>query len=198
MFLILWLFYLLFYASSAWAVLWLLSWLDHRFQRKSRRVQVLGWRFLGAAMGLLVAYFTVMAIRRPPEWRSILYEEMFDACRDDSMVRARIWLLLGASPDGASDYNSGPHGTEFSSHVHTAATRKNCRLLRFLLDKGASPNLEWGDGSTPMTFAIHERNGPAVKLLLAAGADPQLAMRHAKNLKADELVPIILPFLSGE
>lgn len=203
MFLLFYLLVFLLYAACGWLALWLLSVLVNLKRQPGQRVHIPGGRILGVSIFLLSMYFTVAAISRPPEWRSILYEEMFDACRDDSLVRARLWLLLGASPDGASDYAAGPHGTEFGSHVDVAVIHRNDRLLRLLLEKGASPDLVSGDGGTALSLAINEHNPEAVKLLLAAGADPRCynegtAFDHAKRLKFDDLVPIIRPYLRGE
>jgi hypothetical protein len=189
---------LLFYLACGWLALGAFSDFVNRKRLPGRRIRFRGGKAIAVSILLLLAHLAAVSFLRPPEWRGILYEEMFDACRDDSLVRARLWLLLGASPDGASDYAAGPHGTEFTSHVDVAATHQNCRLLRLLLDRGAAPNLELGDGSTAMTSAIHEHNAGAVKLLLAAGADPRRAMRHAKNVKADDLVSIIRPYLGDE
>lgn len=202
-FLLFYLLVFLLYAACGWLALWLLSVLVNLKRQPGQRIHLPGGRILGASILLLSMYFTVAAISRPPEWRSILYEEMFDACRDDSLVRARLWLLLGASPDGASDYAAGPHGWEFGSHVDVAATHRDCRVLRLLLEKGASPDLASGDGSTALSSSIHHHHTEAVKLLLAAGANPRCynegtAIDHAKRLKFDDLVPIIRPYLRHE
>lgn len=202
-FLLFYLLVLLLYAACGWLALWLLSMLVNLKRQPGQRIQIPGGRILGTSIFLLSIYFTVAAISRPPEWRSILYEEMFDACRDGSLVRARLWLLLGASPDGASDYAAGPHGAEFGSHVEVAVMNRNDRLLRLLLEKGASPDLVSGEGGTALSSAIHDHNTEAVKLLLAAGANPWCynqgtAIDHAKRLKFDDLIPIIRPYLGDE
>jgi len=190
---------LLFYAACAWGVLGTISEFVNRRRLPGKRICIGGWkRGILVTLLLLLANLVAVSYFRPPEWRGILYEEMFDACRDNSLARARLWLLLGASPDGASDYEAAPKWMEFGSHVDLAAMHKDCRLLRLLLEKGADPSLGCGDGSTPMTSAINEHNSCAVKLLLEAGADTQQAMVHAKNLKADELVSIIRPYLREE
>lgn len=80
---------------------------------------------------------------------------------------------------------------------------RNDRLLRLLLEKGASPDLESGEGGTALSSAIHDHNTEAVKLLLAAGANPRCynegtAVDHAKRLRFDDLIPIIRPYLRDE
>lgn len=39
---------------------------------------------------LLLSLLGLTAVTRPRAWRSELYEGMFDACRDQSLIRARI------------------------------------------------------------------------------------------------------------
>lgn len=107
---------------------------------------------------------------------------------------------MGASPDGASDYEAGSPVLEFSSHVHTAIDDKDTRLLRLLLEKGASPNLELGDGTTPLCIAINDHNIEATKILLEAGANPRYSdhwttIDQAKSLHFQDLIPIIEPYL---
>jgi hypothetical protein len=160
-------------------------------------------RTIGIIALLIVLLVTWLAVTRPPSWRAILYNEMFDACRDESILRARIWMFLGASPDGASDYEvagGGRVGFEFSSHVHTVVHDRDTRLLRLLLSRGASPDLALGDGTTPLSMAIHNHKAEAVKILLAAGASPRYSDRwtaidQARSLKFDDLVPVIEPYL---
>ena len=163
-----------------------------------RKLRTIGLVFLSVV--LLVA---ILAVTRPPTWRAILYEGMFDACRDGSVTRARIWMFLGASPDGAADYDaggSGRIGLEFSSHVHAVIDDNDTRLLRLLLARGASPDLALGDGTTPLVIAIHEHKIDAVRILLDSGAKPRYSDRwtavdQARSLKYDDLVPIIDPYL---
>jgi hypothetical protein len=154
-------------------------------------------RALGIGLMLLVMVVAATAIIRPPFWRNILYEGMFDACRDESITRAQIWMFLGASPDGASDYDAGRgyNGFEFGSHVNTVAYDKDCQILALLLAKGASPNLD-----SPLATAIHEHNEDAVKILLDAGANPRYSDRwtavdQAQSLKFHDLIPMIEPYL---
>lgn len=148
---------------------------------------------------------TGVAIIRPPSWRASLYDGMFDACRNGSVARARIWMFLGASPDGESDYDAGRpyNGLEFTSLVHAVVDDKDCRLLRLLLAKGASPNLELGEGTTPLVLAVDDHNTEAVKILLDAGANPRYsdhwtAVDQARVLKFPDLIPIIQPYLKKE
>lgn len=159
-------------------------------------------RFIGICLLLLIGLVAALAITRPPSWRAVLYEELFDACRDASIARARMWLFLGASPDGESDYGaagSGRIGLEFSPPIAAALYCKDTRLLSLLLSKGASPNLGWSDAG-PLSTAVNEHNLDAVKILLDAGANPRYsdswtAVDQAKSLKFHDLVPVIEPYL---
>lgn len=156
---------------------------------------------IGGLLALFVGIFAWHAVGRPPGWRSLLYEETFDACRDGNIARVRVWLWLGASPDGGSDYAAGPPVTEFRSHVDLVADKGNHRLLQLLLEEGGDPNLGSYD-STPLSNAVHNHDAESVKLLLAHGADPRHgygqgdAADHAGRLKFHDLVPLIRPYLS--
>ena len=159
-------------------------------------------RVIGICLLVIIGLVAVLAITRPPSWRAILYEELFDACRDASTSRARMWLLLGASPDGESDYEaagSGRIGLEFSPPIAAALYCKDTRLVSLLLSKGASPNLGWSDAD-PLSTAVNEHNLDAVKILLKAGANPRYSDRwtavdQAKSLKFYDLIPEIEPYL---
>lgn len=161
-------------------------------------------RAIGIVALLLGLLATVLAITRPPSWRAILYEGMHEACSNGSLSRARMWMFLGASPDGASDYEAagGGVGFEFGSHVHCAVYDKNTRLLRLLIARGAAPDLQLGDGMTPLSMAVNEHKAEAVKILLEAGANPRYSDRwtavdQARSLKFHDLIPLIEPYLEG-
>lgn len=165
---------------------------------KKRRMLIGSLLVFALLMGMAV-------ISKTPVWRSVLYDGMFDACRDGSLTRVRIWWLLGASPDGASDYEAGRghNGFEFSSHIHTAAMNSDCRLLRFLISKRASPDLELGDGTSPLSMAVDGHKVEAMRILLEAGANPRYSDRwtavdQARSLKFNDLIPIIQPYLKDK
>ena len=139
----------------------------------------------------LVAFWVV------PHYRGFLYEAMSTACSNNNLPRVQLLIRLGADPDGTSDYD-GPF--EFTSHVMVAATHPDCRILRYLLSKGARPDIHEGDGSTPLSSAINDHNVEAVRVLLAAGANPRYtatwtAADQARVRGFPDLIDIVKPYL---
>lgn len=155
-------------------------------------------RVIGICLLLPTGLVAMLAITRPPSWRAMLYEELFDACRDGDMTRTRMWLLLGADPNGESDYDvagSGRIGLEFTAPISPALYCKDTGVLRLLLSKGASPNLD-----DSLAIAVNEHNLDAVKILLDAGANPRYSDRwtavdQARSLNFHDLVAVIEPYL---
>ena len=81
-----------------------------------------------------------------------------------------------------------------------AATHPDCRILRYLLSKGARPDIHEGDGSTPLSSAINDHNVEAVRVLLAAGANPRYtatwtAADQARVRGFPDLIDIVKPYL---
>ena len=137
-----------------------------------------------------------------PCYKSYLYDVMSQACSDNNFPRVQHLFWLGADPLGAGDCNtslmSQPH--EFTSHVMVATSHPDCRILRYLLSKGAAPDMSEGDGTTPLAMAVNNHNVEAVKLLLAAGANPNYktnwtAADQAKALGFSDIVDIVKPYL---
>jgi ankyrin repeat protein len=58
--------------------------------------------------------------------------------------------------------------------LHYAATSENINVVRLLLEENAYIDAASPNGTTPMMMAAHYGSDAAVKLLLEAGADPQL------------------------
>ncbi|WP_052573907.1 ankyrin repeat domain-containing protein [Haloferula sp. BvORR071] len=161
-----------------------------RPQRRRIHLGKRGW--WGVLLFLFLAILVMTAISRPPEWREATERELTDACDGDHMLRARFWLLMGANPDGESD---------LTPPLCVAAYHHSHRVLRLLLEKGANPNKMAEPEGTPLSDAVNSRNPEAIKLLLAAGADPRYsstwtAADQAKRLHYDELIPLIRPYLS--
>ena len=86
--------------------------------------------------------------------------------------------------------------------LHTLAKRGDLRAVKWLLDRGADPNVRWSHWNaavTPLHLAVLGHHPEIVRLLLAAGADPTLrdsmhdgdAMDWAVFFQQPEIVEII-------
>jgi ankyrin repeat protein len=85
-----------------------------------------------------------------------------------------ISTLLNAG----SDPNYGDHGG-FPAIIAALSTDRTDRLeiVRVLIDGGADPNMRGVNDWTPLHYAVAIRSVDAIRLLLAAGADPALETR---------------------
>jgi ankyrin repeat protein len=59
--------------------------------------------------------------------------------------------------------------------LHIVVKRGDSTYLRFLLQKGADPNLRDGKGNTPMLLAVQGGQADMIPILSAAKANPNLA-----------------------
>jgi ankyrin repeat protein len=107
------------------------------------------------------------------------------AAREGDLESARTLLDAGADVNQATDYGWTP--------LLVAANNRNYRLGALLLDRGANPNIANKGGWTPLYLATDNRNIEGgdypvpkadldhlefIKLLLAAGADPNAQVRE--------------------
>lgn len=98
-------------------------------------------------------------------------------------------LYPTAGPAGDVRINPVPPG---SSAFHIAASSRNLGLVKMLADRGGNPNLLRKDGHTPFSVAVIAGDLPAVREMVARGAD--LAMRfHPTEKIPDPVEPITLP-----
>lgn len=83
--------------------------------------------------------------------------------------------------------------------LHYAATLADTKILKALLDAKAIIDVQNSSGKTPLFLAVSEQNIEAVKMLLSAGADPEIGrfqsqpLLEAINQKNIELVKLLLP-----
>ena len=75
----------------------------------------------------------------------------------------------GATPINARDVTSG------EGALHIVIKRGDATYLRYLLQKGADPNLRDGKGTTPLLLAAQLSQADMVPILTAARANPNLA-----------------------
>jgi hypothetical protein len=59
--------------------------------------------------------------------------------------------------------------------------RRQCDLIAYLIEAGADPNAAAAGGVTPLHRAVRNRCSDAVRVLLAAGADPYLTNDHGST-----------------
>ncbi|TIN97798.1 MAG: ankyrin repeat domain-containing protein [Mesorhizobium sp.] len=80
--------------------------------------------------------------------------------------------------DAGSDPNYQDHGG-FPAIIAALSTDRTDRLeiVRLLIDSGADPNMRGVNDWTPLHYSVVIRSADAIRLLLAAGADPMLETR---------------------
>jgi len=74
----------------------------------------------------------------------------------------------GATPINARDITTG------EGALHIVIKRGDATYLRYLLQKGADPNLRDGKGNTPMLLAAQLSQADMIPILAAAKANPNL------------------------
>jgi hypothetical protein len=92
----------------------------------------------------------------------------------------RVLLEIGAdpNPDDPAGFPPLIAALTCSRSLQGAPARSDvAELLALLISFGADPNQRGINDYTPLHMAVAERNLPAVRLLLEAGADPRLRTR---------------------
>jgi len=113
--------------------------------------------------------------------------QLFDAVRDNSLLRVRQALTANADPNAANRFGETP--------VFRASWLGQVEIVRALLQGGANPNKTDCKGSTPLSFTSCVRT---VKVLLEAGADPNAAdcfgntPLHAASWSSELTVAMVL------
>ncbi|QND60061.1 ankyrin repeat domain-containing protein [Mesorhizobium huakuii] len=80
--------------------------------------------------------------------------------------------------DAGSDPNYGDHGG-FPAIIAALSTDRADRLeiVQLLIEAGADPNMRGVNDWTPLHYSVAIRSADAIRMLLAAGADPTLETR---------------------
>jgi ankyrin repeat protein len=103
-----------------------------------------------------------------------LDDELLEAAKTSNLAAVTAALEKGANVD-ARDSGFG------RTALMTASMHSAIPIMRALLDAGASVNLQAVLGETALILAASGRGGESIKLLLARGADPNLADREKKT-----------------
>jgi uncharacterized protein len=103
-----------------------------------------------------------------------LDDELLEAAKTSNLAAVTAALEKGANVD-ARDSGFG------RTALMTASMHSAIPIMRALLDAGARVNLQAVLGETALILAASGRGGESIKLLLARGADPNLADREKKT-----------------
>ena len=106
------------------------------------------------------------------------------ARRSGCVAAAAIVLVLGAGCSG--------RGRELPA-LHRAARAGDLAAIASLLEGGAAVDQPAGvNGWTPLQHAIHKRQAAAVKALLAAGANANVASRPRSSAHQGGITPLMM------
>lgn len=94
--------------------------------------------------------------------RSIWYQHRFTIC---------LLLALGADVNGR-DYDVNITPWEPNHPVMSAVFKKDAELLRLFLSHGGQVDFLWGEGYSPLWFAVHNGDVACVRELIRNGANP--------------------------
>jgi ankyrin repeat protein len=133
---------------------------------KTRRLTT---RCLTAARHLLVPAVIVAALPAAAQQQSQGYKflEAVKNAKGDEVVK--ILDQPGQTIVNARDVTSG------EGALHIVIKRGDATYLRYLLSRGADPNLRNGRGDTPMLLAVQYGQPGMIDVLVAAKANPNLA-----------------------
>lgn len=112
--------------------------------------------------------------RAPPS--SIEYQELFDAARKND-VESLEKILTNSFDINALE----PDLLEGCAAIHIAVLNQKFPVVQCLLRHSARVDLTNSDGETPLQIAVCKGDLAIIKILLDAGADPNLATGRSKR-----------------
>jgi hypothetical protein len=134
----------------------------------SKEASIMCKRFLAFSCGLLVSLALVNLITTLV-LTSALQESLTDAARENATGVMRLYLMVGADPNGSIE----EHGCDRLDVVYTlhgAAERGHNEAVKLLLDYGARVNLTDDYGHNALWHAVNGRQIETVRFLLSKGA----------------------------
>jgi hypothetical protein len=121
---------------------------------------------------LLLALWLPLSAQTPPD-KQALNEELLVAARKSNVEQVKALLAKGADVDAKSPYGATP--------LFFACDRANDVVVKILLEKGASPNVQdTFYKATPLGWASGKKNPEVIRLLVEYGAkETDMAMNYA-------------------
>jgi ankyrin repeat protein len=92
---------------------------------------------------------------------------LLTACSGDNIELVKYFHELNPEHINACDKHGG-------TPLHPPAANGLSEIVEYLLQKGASPDLENSNSQTPLTLAVKYGHSDLVEILLRHGADPDI------------------------
>lgn len=144
---------------------------------QGRRIEKKFMKVLNANINSPTGICTVSGIDKPckdtnREEKAQMREELHkgfsgELKKNESYILEIITLLL----DNGADINKPSYGISPLIFAANTPEEGGVTILKFLLEKGANPNVKDFQGSTPLFVANFADNKEAIKLLIDSGAD---------------------------